>query len=291
MQIEAALERYTTQMRANGRTAHTVRQIVRHVTRFGAWARESAPCGADLDALDHQRVAEFLSAPAAFESARGGRKRAASLNCLRSSLRSFLRYAYEARLAPKDHGLLIKQGRCSPPVPRGVSDGDLEKLLEAASKASGPEAARDRLFVELLAATGLRLGSAIAIDVEDIDLLDASIEVRSTKNSSPTRIFLGATIRQSIARYLGQRTSGPLLADRTGRRITPRHAQRRLAQLAKTAGIARPLSPHALRHGFAMRLYERTGDVELVRTALHHRSVTSTIVYARCSEQRLRSVL
>ncbi len=60
---------------------------------------------------------------------------------------------------------------------------------------------------------------------------------------------------------------------------------------AERAKIDRAISPHMLRHDFATRIYQKTRDVLLVKAALHHRSVASTLVYARPDEKALRAVL
>ena len=104
-------------------------------------------------------------------------------------------------------------------------------------------------------------------------------------------MFLGQALREHLREYLRGRSSGPLFADRHGERLTGRHVHRRLSQWLEKAGIKRPASPHSLRHSFATDLYQRTGDVLLVKEALHHRSITSTLVYARVDEERLRRAM
>jgi integrase/recombinase XerD len=73
--------------------------------------------------------------------------------------------------------------------------------------------------------------------------------------------------------------------------MTRRHAERRFRVWVEKAGIRRRASPHSLRHTFATRLYARTADVLLVREALLHKSITSTLIYARADAERLRRVL
>ena len=73
--------------------------------------------------------------------------------------------------------------------------------------------------------------------------------------------------------------------------MSVRHAQRRFRGWLRRAGVQRPASPHSLRHRFAMDLYRRTGDVLLVKEALRHRSIASTMVYARADRARLRAAL
>ncbi len=115
--------------------------------------------------------------------------------------------------------------------------------------------------------------------------------MRRTKGDRPERVFLGGAILDHLRRYIGARRTGPLFTGRGGKRLTTRHVHRRFAQWLEAAEVNRPASPHSLRHGFAMDLYRRTGDILLVKEALHHRSITSTLVYARADEERLRRAM
>jgi site-specific recombinase XerC len=141
-------------------------------------------------------------------------------------------------------------------------------------------------------ATGIRVGAAVALDVEDVDLEAGEVLLRETKGNAPTRVILGRRIQEHLRRYFGDRSHGPLFQGHGGRRITARHTARRLGQWLAKAGIRMPASPHVLRHSFATSLYRRSGgDLLLVKEALRHRSITSTLVYARADEDRLRKAL
>jgi site-specific recombinase XerC len=73
--------------------------------------------------------------------------------------------------------------------------------------------------------------------------------------------------------------------------ISSRHAQRRLEEWCRRAGIEHRVRPHDLRHSFAIRIYRKTRELLLVQQALRHRSIASTTVYARVDEDDLREVL
>jgi integrase/recombinase XerC len=73
--------------------------------------------------------------------------------------------------------------------------------------------------------------------------------------------------------------------------LSPRHVQRRFEEWLAKAGVRARYSPHSLRHSFALGLYERTGDVLLVQAALGHRAISSTLVYARASAERVRAAV
>jgi site-specific recombinase XerC len=172
-----------------------------------------------------------------------------------------------------------------------LSDDDVTRLLETLKTATSPEGQRDYALFHLMIASGIRLGSAIALDVEDVDLDLGELWLRSTKGNRPERVFLGKAIREHLRPFIGRRMSGPLFLARSGEHISLRHVQRRFQEWLEKAGIAASASIHTLRHTFASRLLGRTHDIFLVKEALRHRSITSTIVYARPDEERLRQVM
>ncbi|MCK6445774.1 MAG: tyrosine-type recombinase/integrase [Planctomycetes bacterium] len=156
--------------------------------------------------------------------------------------------------------------------------------------ARGESCERDRVLVRLLVASGIRLGSALALDVGDVDLDRAELALRTMKNAGVGRVYLNARIVTEIRSLIGKRTSGPLFASQAGERLGRRHAQRRIVAWLRAAG-ARRATTHSLRHSFGQRLLDRTGDLALVQAAMCHRSVISTTVYVRVSPERLRAAL
>lgn len=290
MDVTTAVRKFLRQLEADGRSPHTVGQYRRHLRLFAAWAADVGHSGR-LSAIDHETVARFLTSRQARTSAQGGKKRATSMNCLRTSLKLFFRFAHRAGLAADDPGRLIRHAVCGPPPPRTLSDDERRKLLETLAAAEGPEAERDHALVAVMLATGIRLSSAIALDVGDVDLGRGELQLRKTKGDRPATVYLGKAIRKHLGSYLAGRTSGPLFPARHGGRLCVRHVQRRFREWVAKAGIERSFSPHALRHTMAQTLYNRTGDLFLVKAALHHRSIVSTMVYAQPDERRLRAAL
>jgi len=85
--------------------------------------------------------------------------------------------------------------------------------------------------------------------------------------------------------------NSPLLRGQSGRPLGQRQIQLRFARWFQEARLGGPVSLHSLRHTFATRLYERTGDLHLVQRALGHRQITTTEIYARVGEATLRSTI
>jgi integrase/recombinase XerC len=290
MDIALAADRFALQLRANGRSPHTLGQYQRHTAALRGWllATSRPPTVA---ALDHTTVAEFLVSPAATHRPDGSRKRPTSVNALRTSLRCFLRYLHLAGLTPADPGRLVQRAVVGEPVPKGLPKDDQARLIAALEAGRGPEDRRDRALFLTLLRTGARLGSILAADAEDLDLVAGELLLRTTKRGRPQRLFLPPEVVQALAEHLGTRTAGPLFpAKDPTRPITARHAQRRL-QAWLSSAACRPASPHALRHTFALGLYRETRDLLLVRRALGHQSLASTLRYADATDDDLRAVI
>ena len=296
--VEEALSKFMVQLEANGRSEHTQAQYQRHVGMLAGWLGP----GARVDRLDHEDVARFLASPEARSRRGGGLKRASSMNALRSSLKTFFAFLRGAGYTDRDVGRLIQRAKCRPGPPRGLTAEEQKRLLETLRREDG---GRDYMLFHLLLATGIRIGSALALRVEDVDLVEAEVRLPHAKGGRvQDRIFLGPAILEHLESYLADRREGPLFVSIHGYQgnpmdggnpmgppITARHANRRLGFWLERAGIARKVPVHGLRHSFALGLYERTGDIALVKEALRHRSIASTLVYASVDERRLRTAL
>ena len=288
MGIDEALRRFLVQLEADGRSEHTRRQYARHVRLLGSWIdRQGRRRG--VEAVCHEDLAGFLASDHARLSGRGEEKKATSLNALRSSLRCFFRFLHEAGYVPENPARLIRRARCAGPPPRGLGETDQKRLIATLQKDAG--GSRDHVLFLVMMRTGIRVGSAVALRVEDVDPDTGEIVVRRAKGDAPDVTYVKGQALKVLRGYIRGLEDGPLFPGPSGRPITARHVRRRLSYWLQQAGIDRPGSPHSLRHGFAQRLYERTGDLLLVQRALGHRSIASTTVYARASRRRLLAAL
>jgi integrase/recombinase XerC len=138
---------------------------------------------------------------------------------------------------------------------------------------------------------GLRVGSAISLQVEDVDLDGALLRLRRMKGNAEDTAYLPAETVELLRGHLAGRSAGPLFCGSHGRAMGTRQVHRRLAAWGRRAALTRAVWPHALRHSFAMQVYQTSGDLLVTARALGHRSVTSTAVYARPSEASVRSAL
>jgi integrase/recombinase XerC len=191
-------------------------------------------------------------------------------------------------VAPKRHGHL----------PEVLRQSDAAALLEVAATASDdddPLRLRDRAALELLYASGIRVGELTALDVDDVDLGGSVVRVMGKGGKERTVPFGGPAaqaLRDWLARgrpHLVTAASGPaLLLGRRGRRADPRQIRSALHALLTHVPDAPDLGPHGLRHSAATHLLEGGADLRLVQELLGHASLATTQIYTHVSVDRLK---
>ena len=284
MRLSDALDSYLLQLAADGRSAHTLSQYGRHLRSFAAWLGADR----DLDGITTTDVARYMTTPAVVDG-----RSPATLNAVRTSLRVYFAFAHAAGFVAHNPGRLLRRSLCSAGPPRGLLDDEVARLMDALTVAQGPVARRDHLLIAVMLRAGLRLGSALALNRGDVDLGRSELAVRVAKNRQVEPVFICGELRDHLVGYLADRWNAgdkPLFTGPGGARLGQRQAQRRVEIWLRRAGVEHG-SAHSLRHSFALRMYARCGDVLLVKEAMRHRSIASTLVYARPREAELRRML
>ncbi len=291
MHLLNALDAFVLQLRADGRSPHTIANYQRHVAALDQWMAAHGHA-ADLDAITPALLAEYLADDDVRRNGRGGVRSTSTVNAVRTSLRVVFGWLHNAGHTRANPARLIRRAICSPPPPRALSDAQVDALLAALDAARGEAARRDGVLIRMLLATGIRLGSALALNIEDLDLATGAVTLRRVKRDRVERIFLGREIRGQVEEFVvrNRLKRGPLFRGPQGERLVDRHARRRICDSLDRIG-AHDATVHSLRHTFATRLLRSTGDLFLVKRALLHRSIASTAVYVSVSDERLRAAM
>lgn len=284
MQIQEALSRYGTQLLADGRSPHTAQQYRRHLRVLELWM-EAELGTSDIGVLKHEHLAQLLASPLATLRKDGKPKRPNSVNALRSSLRAFFGYCEAAGYVERNPARLVRRAVCGAAPPRVLKSREKDRLLELLDAAQTDAQHRDRVLFRLMLATGIRISSALALDVEDVDLEEGELRLRFVKRGREQVVLLGMNARSLLAGHIGGRASGPLFLNALGERVGQRNVQRRFRLLADRVR-ARGATVHSLRHTFATELYRVTSDLIGTSVALGHRSITSTMIYASAPRAR-----
>lgn len=279
MRFQTAIRRFDTQLAADGRSDHTRRAYVRDVR-----------CLAETLRWPQIRKVTAANVAGHFSNRRTSLA-PISLNRAKTSARIFFDFLVDGGILTTSPAGLLRNGRAGRPLPRLLAPRESERLLKTLERARDPLALRDRALFTLLLTTGVRLGSALDLNVADTDLRRGTLRVRG-KGQTHQIVPLPPRGKAALRAYVAtQRANGglqgPLFPSSRGTRLSARQAQFRLKHWLARAGLPL-LGVHALRHTFATRLYHQTRDLRLVQQALGHRSVTSTEVYTHLDSQALR---
>ncbi len=216
------------------------------------------------------------------------------------AVRTFTAWAHRRGLLPEDPALLLGTPKPHRRLPGVLRQNDARRLLEVAAVAADDGSAvgsRDRAILEMLYATGVRVGELVALDLGDVDherrvvrVLGKGNKQRSVPYGGPAAVALAdylARARDELARGAGGQAV--FLGVRGGR--LDQRAVRKLVH-ARLADVpdAPDLGPHGLRHSAATHLLEGGADLRSVQELLGHASLATTQVYTHVSAERLRSV-
>jgi integrase/recombinase XerC len=283
--VVAQFERYLELER--GLSAHSVRAylvdvvgLLDHATRLGRQ---------DLGDLDLGVLRSWLARLRSTGAARSTLARRAA------SARTFTAFAHRRGLLASDPGVLLASPKPHRELPAVLAAGEARALLESADDPT-PVGLRDRLVLELLYATGIRVGELVRLDVDDVDRERRLVRVigkgdkeRSVPFGGPADAVLGEWLARGRP-ALATPSSGPaLLLGNAGRRLDPRAARRLVHTHLSRIDGAPDLAPHGLRHSAATHLLEGGADLRVVQELLGHASLATTQIYTHVSVERLRA--
>ena len=221
----------------------------------------------------------------------GSRSTARLLSCLRGFYRYWLR---EGRLT-EDPTLQIDSPKLGRPLPKSLSEQDVEALLKAPD-ITQTIGLRDKAMLELLYACGLRVTELVSLSVNQINLRQGVIRVFG-KGSKERLVPMGEEASSWLANYIQEgradllhQQSDVLFPSNRGQTMTRQTFWHRIKYYAKVAGITKPLSPHTLRHAFATHLLNHGADLRVVQMLLGHSDVSTTQIYTHIAQQWLQQL-
>jgi integrase/recombinase XerC len=289
--MAAALGDYERHLTAERNlSAHTVRAYVGDVT---AMLDHAAMLGhADLDTLDLRTLRSWLAKQQTLGKARTTMARRAT------AVRVFTAWAHRTGRAGTDPGAMLaspKAHRTLPPALRveeanGLIDAAVERTLDGS-----PVGLRDLAIVEMLYATGIRVGELCGLDVDDLDLERRVVRVfgkgrkeRSVPFGKPAERAVITWIREARPDLAVPGSGAALFLGARGKRIDQRAVRAMVhARLSEVPG-APDLGPHGLRHTAATHLLEGGADLRSVQELLGHASLATTQIYTHITTDRLR---
>lgn len=275
------------------RSEHTRRAYLADLRSLFTFLDERAP-GAGLSAVSLPLLRSWLAAQAAGGTAR------TTLARRTSAVKTFTAWATRRGLLADDPAVRLQLPKARRTLPAVLRQDQAIAAMAAAdlgAEQGDPLALRDRLIVELLYATGIRVSELCGLDIDDIDTGRRVLRVLGKGNKQRTVPF-GRPALAALDAWLSDgrpalvtADSGPaLLLGPRGKRLDPRQARTVVHQTVGAVDGAPDIGPHGLRHSAATHLLEGGADLRIVQELLGHSSLATTQLYTHVTVARLRAV-
>ncbi len=264
-----------------GLSANTLQSYARDIARLQAWAEQNRK---PIEKLERKDLREWIACMSHEGLA------PASISRTMSAARGFFRFLMLDNHIDKHPAEDIKTPQRSSPLPKFLSEEEMERLL-LAPDITTDIGVRDRALLELMYAAGLRVSEACSLRVADLEL-DAALIRCHGKGSKERMIPIGKSAVHWLQRYLavrkqfGNEGKAELFLHR-GRTMTRQTAWSIIKVHAMTAGVP-DISPHTLRHSFGTHLMQHGADSRSVQALLGHADISTTEIYTHITDLHMR---
>lgn len=271
-----------------GLAKNSLESYRRDLSQFSSWLSQR---GVDLLQADSAHIQGFLG-----ERLTQGVKARSAARFL-SGVRGFYQWLLREGRRLDDPTLHIDSPRLGRPLPKTLTESDVEALLQAPGS-DAPIEQRDRAMLELLYASGLRVSELVGLELGQINLNMGAVRLVG-KGGRERLVPMGDEARYWLMRYLQEGARSALLAGAVnevvfpssrGQAMTRQTFWYRIKHYAILAGINKPLSPHTLRHAFATHLINHGADLRVVQMLLGHRDLSTTQIYTHVARERLKDI-
>jgi len=189
----------------------------------------------------------------------------------------------------------IKLEKAEKKLPQVLTGEEIELLLSKPN-ITEPKGCRDKAMLELLYATGIRASELINLNIKDINLRSSVLYCRGTKGIRSIPVYPSAIV--SVSDYIyrmrglltGPDTGNALFVNLNGGRLTRQGFWKIVKGYALEAGITKEITPHTLRHSFALHLLENGASVKDIQTMMGHADISSTQVYVQLLDGHVKQV-
>ncbi len=271
-----------------GLTANTLSAYRNDLQGLARWLNNGHQ--SSLLEVDRETLLAYLAA----RIGAGARPRSSSR--LLSSLHGFYRYLVREGRLPEDPSALIDAPRIGRPIPRSLTETEVEKLL------SSPDAdtclgLRDRSMLELMYASGLRVSELVKLQTGQLNMRQGVVRIVG-KGGKERLIPLGEEALAWLVRYLAEarpvlirgHQSDELYITHRGSGMTRQAFWHLIKRHAQNGGVSTGLSPHTLRHAFATHLLNHGADLRVVQMLLGHSDLSTTQIYTHVARARLQDL-
>ena len=285
LDLVRAYENYLSKVKQA--SANTVSSYIRDIRQFSQWLTENE----EIDILDASQL--NISAYMSYLEEEG--KSGATLSRSLASLKNFYSYVVSTGFLEKTPVVEIHVDRGEKKAPQILSGKEIELLLSQPVCVDA-KGYRDKAMLEVMYATGIRVTELISLDVNDVNLDIGIIKCTSGRKSRAIPLYPAAL--RALTQYMDN-VRGGMIADPeetalfvnvSGIRMSRQGFWKILKHYQNTAHIDKEITPHTLRHSFAVHLLENGADVGSVQELMGHSDISSTQMYTQLINQKIKSV-
>ena len=267
---------------------NTVSSYLRDIRQFSEWLTENGV--PELASATQVNIRDYL----AYLQAQG--KSGATVSRSLASLKNFYTYAVSEgflEASPVSSDIHVQRGEKK--LPQILTGKEVELLL-AQPVCVDHKGYRDKAMLEVMYATGMRVPELISLNVEDVNLELGLVKCHSGKKSRVIPLYPAA--QKALAVYLSDVRSAmifdsgeqALFVNVGGTRMSRQGFWKILKYYQAKAGIEKEITPHTLRHSFAVHLLENGADLGSLQELMGHSDISSTQMYAHLINQKIKSV-
>ena len=285
LDLIGAYENYLTKVKqASG---NTVASYLRDIRQFAGWLHDED--GLEVVDAAGEHIQGFLS-----HLEEEGRSAATRSRAL-ASLKNFYAYVVSAGFLTETPVHEVKVERGEKRLPQVLTSREIELLLAQPSSVD-PKGIRDKAMLEVMYATGIRVSELIGLDIDHVNLDTGSIKCLSGKKSRTIPLYpdalraLTAYVREVRSFLLAQPGEKALFVNIGGARMSRQGFWKILKHYQTTARIDKEITPHTLRHSFAVHLLENGADLGSLQELMGHSDISSTQIYTQMVDHRLKQV-
>ena len=265
---------------------NTLQSYKRDLDKFKLYIEENDIKYNKVGEKDVQEYLDYLT---------GQNKKPSTILRTIASIRSFYQYELKNKKVSKDPTEKIKSPKIEKKAPCVLTSQEVELLLEQ-PQCVDLKGIRDKAMLEFAYATGMRVTEIISLNVEDVNIEQASVTCKS-RNKQRT-IPLGKMALDAVKEYINEARSiliksekeNALFVNLNGKRLTRQGFWKIIKFYQEQAHIEKDITPHTLRHSFATHLLQNGADLKAIQTMLGHSDISSTQVYMRFQDDGLNNI-
>ena len=276
-----------------GRSPNTLAAYRNDLRGYVAWLDER---GSNIDSVTASDIEDYL------HHLRSGGRAASSLKRAAVSVRGLHRFLAEEDEGRHDPTADVELPKVPRGLPKALSEEEIMAVLETVT-GDTPLDRRDRVILEVLYGTGLRIAELVGLSLGDLDL-DAGLLRAFGKGAKERIVPLGSHATRALVAWLGpggrpqvepdrwarRGDEEALLLNTRGGRLTRQGAWLVVRRAGERMGLGDRLTPHVLRHSCATHMLDHGADIRTVQELLGHASISTTQVYTLVSTERLMAV-